>query len=53
MYSPADVINMIENYAKNGFVLEPEKAKIVEKFFAYRADFCQHLYDALEAVANS
>ena len=52
VYSPADVINMIENYAKNGFVLEPEKAKIVEKFFAYRTDFCQHLYDALEAVIN-
>lgn len=48
----AEVMELVEHYAKTDFVLEPEKAEIASKFFAVRKDFCGHLFSALEAVSS-
>ena len=51
VFSVSEVMEIIEHYAKNGFVLEPEKKAVAETFFAYKTDVCRHLYEGLEAVA--
>lgn len=48
--SVEDVIEMIEKYADSGFTLEPEKRAIADRFFAYRANVCQHLYDQICSI---
>ena len=48
--SVEDVIEMIERYADSGFALEPEKRAIADRFFAYRANVCQHLYDQICSI---
>ena len=51
VFKVSEVMGLIEHYAKNGFVLEPEKKAIAETFFAHKTDVCRHLYEGLEAVA--
>ena len=48
--SVEDVIEMVERYADSGFALEPEKRAIADRFFAYRANVCQHLYDQICSI---
>lgn len=50
--SVEDVIEMVERYADSGFALEPEKRAIADRFFAYRADVCQHLYDQICSIGG-
>lgn len=45
-----EVERMIEHYARNGFVLEPEKRAIADTFFAHKKDICRHVYEAVEAA---
>lgn len=51
VFSVNDMMALIEYYANNGFVLEPEKKAVSETFFAHKTDVCRHLYESLEAVA--
>lgn len=37
-------------YAREGFVLEPEKRAVAESFFAHKREICRHLYEGLEAA---
>ena len=46
--SMSETMNMIRHYAGNGFVLEPEKRKIAQTFFAYKKDICERLYRGIE-----
>jgi hypothetical protein len=48
--SSEEVIDMIVHYARTDFRLEPEKKEIARKFFGWGENFCQHLYEALEAT---
>lgn len=43
-------LQLIESYAQNGFVLEPEKCAIADTFFAHRTDICRHVYEGIENV---
>ena len=45
-----DVMEMIERYADSGFVLEPEKREIAERFFACRHNVCERLYGQICAI---
>ena len=47
------VLECIERYAKSDFVLEPEKRAIVENFFMYKTDICQHVYTAVEEAISA
>ena len=46
--SEESTLRLIETYAQNGFVLEPEKCAIADTFFAHRTDICRHIYDSIE-----
>lgn len=46
------LVELIEYYANNGFVLEPEKRAIADTFFRYRENISQHLYEELERVTS-
>ena len=43
-----EVLRMLEAYASTGFALEPEKCSIADTYFAYRTDFCRHIYEEIE-----
>ena len=45
-----EVVKMVERYADSGFVLEPEKRAIANRFFTYRSNVCQHLYDQICSI---
>lgn len=45
--SASEVIEAIERYAAAGFVLEPEKRAVADKYFTYRSDICRHLYEEI------
>ena len=45
-----DVIALIENYARKGFSIEPEKQDVVNKFFKHRKDISRHLYEEFEKI---
>lgn len=44
-----DVMNLLNQYAENGFVLEKEKLASAQQWFANRADFSRLVYEAIEA----
>lgn len=46
-YKAPDVINMVKKYVKNDFRLEKEYKKINSKFFAYRTNIREHLWNNL------
>ena len=48
--SAEEVMAMIEKYADSGFVLEPEKRAVAERYFAYRHNVCEHLYAQVCAI---
>ena len=50
--SSQEAIAMLLDYGKKNFVLEQEKCNIAESFFAYKSDFCRHVYDAVEKRYN-
>ena len=50
--SSQEAIAMLLDYGKKNFVLEQEKCNIAESFFAYKSDFCRHVYDAVEERYN-
>lgn len=46
--SPQEAVAMLLDYAGRDFVLEREKCNIADTYFAYKSDFCRHVYDAVE-----
>lgn len=48
--SAEEVMAMIEMYADSGFVLEPDKRAVAERYFAYRHNVCEHLYAQICAI---
>ena len=52
-HSADEAWSLLLDYAGREFVLEPEKCRIADTFFAYKSDFCRHVYDAVEARYNS
>lgn len=43
-----EAISLIEQYAKNNFILEDEKRKVSEQWFDNRSDFSRKVYEAIE-----
>ena len=48
--SVEDVLSMIEMYADSGFVLEPEKRAVSDRYFACRHNVCERLYGQICAI---
>ena len=48
--SAAEVVAMVEKYADSGFVLEPEKRVISDRYFSCRKDICERLYSQIRAI---
>lgn len=46
-HSADEVLSLLSDYADRGFVLEPEKCRIVDSFFANRSDFCRRAYECI------
>lgn len=44
-----EVFELIEKYAKNGFVLEEKNQAIAEQYFTYTSDIAQHVYEGIES----
>ena len=45
-----EVMAMVEKYADSGFVLEPEKRAVAERYFACRRNVCDRLYGQICAI---
>lgn len=46
-HSADEVLSLLLDYADRGFVLEPEKCRIADSFFANRSDFCRRAYECI------
>ena len=50
VYSVEEVMTMVEGYADSGFMLEPEKRAVANRYFACRRNVCERLYNQICAV---
>ena len=48
--SSEEVMVMVEKYADSGFVLEPEKRAVADRYFACRRNVCERLYGQICAI---
>ena len=49
-YDEESVLNKIEFYIRNNFILEPEYKKINDSLFWEKENICQHLYEKIEQL---